>query len=505
MAREEKEHVEQVSPRKLEVSPFHKRTRWGDMRALGRSLLETGMIEPIIARYVEVKGRKTPKMEIVVGHRRDRAALEVDLDTVPVIFRELTDDEVIEIQATENMRREDLHCLDECDYFVLLMERGHDVRTLSKRFTRSPGYIKDRLALASLCSTARQAYAKDKISDLAARRVARLPTKSQQIALVEALSSGIISDDEIIPWIRQHALVPLTDVEWPLNADNWPGGACSECPKRTGAQREMFEDIVGTEDMCMDPKCWRTKMDAAMNAAIEDAKRKDLTIETGDPARVFLPVIGNRPVVVRSSGYVDTEAECPTVPGKRWIDAVIAATGQAPKMTLRADQDGRPRWLLTEQTAAAAVRKAVRDESSEVAAAEAQADPARRQARDAKAARVRAEDSIITALFDPNVKPTDSAELGAGRSEMLAVHALRLLAVRVLTPAPARRVARVAKIDPEAIMLAQTTDPLVVLTALLVAEVGVDDDPAIEIRELAAWLGVPLSVDTDDQHLERRD
>ena len=69
---------------------------------LADSIKQVGLIEPIIVRPYE------DEYQVVVGERRYRAAQQARLDTVPVIIRDYTDDEVMELNIIENIQREDL-------------------------------------------------------------------------------------------------------------------------------------------------------------------------------------------------------------------------------------------------------------------------------------------------------------------------------------------------------------------------------------------------------------
>lgn len=73
---------------------------------LADSIKQVGLLEPIIVRP------RDEQYEVVVGERRYRAAQQAGLDTVPVIIRDYTDDEVMEINLIENIQREDLTAVE---------------------------------------------------------------------------------------------------------------------------------------------------------------------------------------------------------------------------------------------------------------------------------------------------------------------------------------------------------------------------------------------------------
>ncbi len=72
-----------------------------------QSIKELGIIQPLITRRVD------GKLELIAGERRWRASQALGLKTVPVIEREATDKEVLEMALIENLQREDLNPIEE--------------------------------------------------------------------------------------------------------------------------------------------------------------------------------------------------------------------------------------------------------------------------------------------------------------------------------------------------------------------------------------------------------
>jgi ParB family chromosome partitioning protein len=91
--------LKKIQPNKL--NPRLEFTKAG-LDELADSIKQVGLLEPIIVRPYE------GEYEVVVGERRYRAAQQAGLDTVPVIIRDYTDDEVMELNLVENIQREDL-------------------------------------------------------------------------------------------------------------------------------------------------------------------------------------------------------------------------------------------------------------------------------------------------------------------------------------------------------------------------------------------------------------
>src|SRR5207247_9248061 len=86
---------------------------------LAQSIPAKGLVQPIIARPDRQRGG----FEIVAGERRWRAAQKAPLHTVPVIVRELSDQDVAEFAVIENVQRKDLNPIEEAAGYNELIER----------------------------------------------------------------------------------------------------------------------------------------------------------------------------------------------------------------------------------------------------------------------------------------------------------------------------------------------------------------------------------------------
>ncbi|TVS00762.1 MAG: ParB/RepB/Spo0J family partition protein [Rhodobacteraceae bacterium] len=118
------------------------------MRELVSSISERGVLQPLIARPL-------PELEnqyqIVAGERRWRAAQQVPLHEVPVILRDLTDTEVLEIGIIENIQREDLDPIEEAQGYRQLIDTfGHTQEKLAGALGKSRSYIANLLRLLQL-------------------------------------------------------------------------------------------------------------------------------------------------------------------------------------------------------------------------------------------------------------------------------------------------------------------------------------------------------------------
>ncbi|HLR61208.1 MAG TPA: ParB/RepB/Spo0J family partition protein [Lentibacillus sp.] len=109
------------------------------------SILEYGIVQPLIVRK-SIKG-----YEIIVGERRFRAAKEADLETLPAVVKDLSDDKMMEVALLENLQREDLTAIEEAHAYQNLMnELGITQDELSKRLGKSRSHIANIVRLLSL-------------------------------------------------------------------------------------------------------------------------------------------------------------------------------------------------------------------------------------------------------------------------------------------------------------------------------------------------------------------
>jgi len=150
------------------------------LEELAQSIRSHGMIQPIVVRRVENRN------EIVAGERRWRAAQRAGLLKVPVVFREVADEKLLEIALIENIQREDLNPIEEAQAYRRLTDElglsqeqvsaavGKDRATIANyiRLLRLPAEIRNDLVAGSLAMG--HARALLALSDEAAqRRIAR--------------------------------------------------------------------------------------------------------------------------------------------------------------------------------------------------------------------------------------------------------------------------------------------------------------------------------------------
>lgn len=293
---------------KIRPSPTNPRKKFDAvaLRELADSILEHGIVQPVLVRPVPARFKihepsllnkrwklidthnadqelefgseqqarteagaqnLEPYFEIVAGERRWRAAGLAVISPIPVIVRNLTDSEVLEIQYIENLQRQDLTALEEGEGFAKLIGSGkYTADTLAEKLGISRSAVFGRLKLTRLLAPVREALEADQIKHSIAERIAQVPGLELQKKLLKQAVTG--------RWAGQGAmsvagLEELIEEDYTAKLKGAPfdqadakldpkAGACASCPKRSGNMKEMFPDI-GSPDVCTDVECFRGK------------------------------------------------------------------------------------------------------------------------------------------------------------------------------------------------------------------------------------------------------
>lgn len=255
------------------------RKRLGDLSALAASIGAQGIIEPLIVREVR------DGYEIICGERRWRAAVEAGLISAPCIVRDLDDDDALEMMVVENSQRHDAHPVEEAATFTALLERGYNASRIAERIGRPLSYVAQRLRLAAAEQSVRDALDADAITLGVALLIARQPQGQQEhlVALLRDVGGRVPTLAEARRLIEREQR-PLISATWKLSDAKLvrAAGACSKCPKRTGAQADLFDDV--TEDRCLDGDCWDAKRAAhlAQLAAKAPPREEEATWDEED-------------------------------------------------------------------------------------------------------------------------------------------------------------------------------------------------------------------------------
>ena len=238
------------------------------------------------ALLAELQGR----YELVTGERRWRAARAVGIAEVPCIVREMSDQEVLEIQLIENVQREDLTALEAALGFrrLLALRDGegkaiHTTQTLHERTGKSVRHIERHVRLCAIADDPAltdflKAFEDGIVGFKHALAVARIPNaklraklarevlapKYEEAPLSVRKTETLVQRDYMRDLrgvtfdLKDAQLVP---VQHDADGQRVMGGACSDCPLRLGNAANLWDGEIpsGMANMCLNPGCLAAK------------------------------------------------------------------------------------------------------------------------------------------------------------------------------------------------------------------------------------------------------
>jgi len=175
--------VQQILIDEIEPNPRQPRTRFDqdNLQELSDSILEHGILQPLIV----TPAQRGSGYQLIAGERRLQAARLAGLERVPVIVREVTDQQHLELALIENLQRDDLNALDAAEGYRQLADDfnlSHD--DIAARVGKSRSAVSNTLRLLKLSPPARQALADDEISEGHARALLAIKTTQHQTSLL---------------------------------------------------------------------------------------------------------------------------------------------------------------------------------------------------------------------------------------------------------------------------------------------------------------------------------
>lgn len=173
-----------------------------ELDELADSIRQNGILQPLLVRKRE-KG-----YEIVAGERRYQAARRAGLSEVPVIIRDISDEDVFKLALIENLQRSDLTPLEEArGYQQLIKDKGLTQEELAQALSKSRSTITNTLRLLDLPAEVQEMVESGKLTAGHARAILSVASEEGRIALAEKVVSERLS-------VRQtERLAPLFSVE----------------------------------------------------------------------------------------------------------------------------------------------------------------------------------------------------------------------------------------------------------------------------------------------------
>lgn len=193
---EVKENSAETSVAITKVEPNRKQPRKffdeDALQELADSIRQFGLLQPILVQD------RNDHYEIIAGERRWRAARLAGLKEVPVIIKNYTDQEIVEIALIENIQREDLNPIEEAQAYKRLLEEFNLKQDeVAERVSKSRAAVTNSIRLLKLGDKVQQMVIDDMISTGHARALLAVEDEEEQYALAQKIFDEKLSVREI--------------------------------------------------------------------------------------------------------------------------------------------------------------------------------------------------------------------------------------------------------------------------------------------------------------------
>ena len=165
-----------VQIKDIQKNPYQPRKEFSEekIQELAQSIKENGLIQPIIVRRSPVLG-----YEILAGERRYRASIVAGLSEVPVIVKQLSDQDMMLHSIIENLQRENLNPIEEAKAYQSLIDKGFTHTEIAEKMGKSRPYITNLVRLLGLPKHILTEVESGKLSQAHARLLIQLSSDKQ--------------------------------------------------------------------------------------------------------------------------------------------------------------------------------------------------------------------------------------------------------------------------------------------------------------------------------------
>lgn len=176
--------VDKIVPNRLQPRRAFDQAKIDELAA---SMREKGVIQPLLVR------RSSEGYELIAGERRLRAAIKAGLKEVPVVVKDATDAEALELALIENLQREDLNPMEEASaYLHLQQEFGLNQEEISAQVAKSRPAVANSLRLLLLPKAVQEEVAQGKLPAGQARALLGLQDEAAIVAVArEVIAKGL--------------------------------------------------------------------------------------------------------------------------------------------------------------------------------------------------------------------------------------------------------------------------------------------------------------------------
>ncbi|MHC5251562.1 nucleoid occlusion protein [Listeria kieliensis] len=199
------QRVEEIPLNQIMPNQFQPRTVFDQekIEELAETIKIHGLIQPIVLREIEENSEET-RYEIIAGERRYRAAVHLEMETIPAIVQEFTDDESAALALIENLQREQLTPIEEAVAYQSLLEmNGVTQEALAKQVGKSQSAVANKLRLLKLPKGIQESVLAKEISERHARSLLALESEEEQLKVLDKIRDNHLSVKQTDELIRE--------------------------------------------------------------------------------------------------------------------------------------------------------------------------------------------------------------------------------------------------------------------------------------------------------------
>lgn len=182
--------VIELSLAEIRPNPIQPRKKIDEdkLAELAESIKVHGILSPIIVR------KNASKYEIIAGERRFHACMKAGLDRIPVIVKEVSDDESFKISMIENLQREDLNPMEEAEAYCTLKEQFHLThQEIAEAVLKERSTVTNAMRLVTLSEEIKSALREGAITAGHARALLMVENEQERLALFQKIVSLSLS------------------------------------------------------------------------------------------------------------------------------------------------------------------------------------------------------------------------------------------------------------------------------------------------------------------------
>ena len=173
------------------------------LQELATSIREQGLVQPLVVTEVEAG------YQLLIGERRWRAAKLAGLDVVPVVVRDVSPQQMLELALVENLQREDLNPLETATAYQQLVEEfGMTQQQVADKVGKNRVTVTNTLRLLKLPAQVKDALLQGEIAEGHARSILRVESERAQLEMLKQVVKGGLSVRQTEDMVRRMAETP---------------------------------------------------------------------------------------------------------------------------------------------------------------------------------------------------------------------------------------------------------------------------------------------------------